>query len=257
MHIKRIHEMIKKLTECAMSEMNSGMANVDTEEMALCVDMIKDLCCAEKDALITKAMQEAEEEEKLIEKLGISEDDMRYYGGSNGSRRYYDNYRYANGRFAPKGRGTRRGYDEPVYYHMTPSEYREHLGDMDYWRDMDRQSLGRMYYSSGQGGNSSTGGASSGSMGYSENSRGYSNNTRNYGGNSRGYESRSERARRGYEETREMHKGNSAEDKQNKMQSLEEYMKELSSDLTDLVKEMTPEERSMMKSKLTTLANKV
>ena len=38
-------------------------------------------------------------------------------------RRFYDHYRYANGRFAPKGRGTRRGYVEPPYYHQMPEDY--------------------------------------------------------------------------------------------------------------------------------------
>ena len=52
--------------------------------------------------------------------------------------RYYDHYRYANGRFAPKGKGTyRRGYEEPPYYHMYPEA--EHM------RDMDRD-YGKMYY---------------------------------------------------------------------------------------------------------------
>lgn len=46
--------------------------------------------------------------------------------------------RYADGRFAPKGKGTyRRGYEEPPYYHMYPEA--EHM------RDMDRD-YGKMYY---------------------------------------------------------------------------------------------------------------
>ena len=76
--------------------------------------MIKDLSEAEYYATITKAMNEADEAD-IMEKLLEYGDD----------RRYYDQYRYANGRFAPKGRGKRRGYDEPPYYHMYPRDSRE------------------------------------------------------------------------------------------------------------------------------------
>ncbi|MCD7724323.1 MAG: hypothetical protein LUI12_02015 [Clostridiales bacterium] len=290
MHVKRIHEMIEKLTECAKSEMDSGMANVDTAEMGAVVDMIKDLCCAEKDAKITKAMEETEEEEKKSDEYFLHMLKEEY--GEDEGKRYYDNYRYANGRFAPKGRGTyhsrssRRGYEEMPYLHMMEES-------PEWYRDMDRMPMGRMYYSGGGTGGNSSGGQSSGgsssggatgvsaggssggsggsSMGYSESMRGYSDGqSRGYDeGYSRGYregrssggrnrnESRSERARRGYEESKNNHSSNSAEDKQSKMASLEEYMKELSGDLTDMVKDMTPEERTLMKNKINVLATKI
>ena len=43
MDIKRMHCMIEKLSECAKSEMESGIENVDTCEMGKVVDMMKDL----------------------------------------------------------------------------------------------------------------------------------------------------------------------------------------------------------------------
>ena len=54
-----------------------------------------------------------------------------------------------------------------------------------------------------------------------------------------------------------MHRDNTPEDKKLKMKELEHYMKELSEDVTDLVTEMTPEEMTIVKSKLTTLVNKM
>ena len=138
-------------------------------------------------------------------------------------RRFYDHYRYADGRFAPKGRGTyRRGYEEPPYWHMTPEMY----------RDMDRDTRSRMYYTET---NMNDGGTSS----------------------SRMSESNYDRAKRNYTETKEMHRENTPQDKEAKMRELEKYMKELSADITDLMSGMSQEEMNMAKSKLTTLVSKM
>lgn len=131
MHIERIHKMIEYLTEKALCELDKGVENVNTKEMGEAVDMIKDLCEAEYKAVIVKSMKKADEEEEEYNKELLRALKDEY--GEEGGRRYYDEYRYANGRFAPKGRGTRRGYEEPPYYHMYPD------------RDMDRE-YGRMYY---------------------------------------------------------------------------------------------------------------
>lgn len=98
--------------------------------MGQVTDMMKDLA----EAMYYRTLMKAMEESSADETMEMFE---RYGDG----RRYYDRYRYADGRFAPKGRGTRRGYDEPPYWHMTPEMYRE----MEQDRDMDRHS-GRMYY---------------------------------------------------------------------------------------------------------------
>ena len=47
MHVKRIHEMMEKLTKCAEMELEKGVENVDTKEMGEVVDIIKDLAEAE------------------------------------------------------------------------------------------------------------------------------------------------------------------------------------------------------------------
>ena len=208
MDIKRMHCMIEKLSECAKSEMESGIENVDTCEMGKVVDMMKDLSEAMYYRTLTKAMDESTSEETL-------EMFERYGDG----RRFYDKYRYADGRFAPKGRGTyRRGYDEP-YYHMTPEMYREH--DPEWYRDMDRKD-GKMYYTEPIT-----------------------------------MESRYDKAKRGYEESKMTHKDNTPEHKQAKMKDLEMYLKELSEDVTQLLADATPEERSMVKNKMQVLTQKI
>lgn len=135
MHIERIHKMVECLTEKTLSELDKGIENVNVEEMSEAVDMIKDLCEAEYRAVIVKSMKKADEEEEEYDKELLRSLKAEY--GEESGRRYYDQYRYANGRFAPKGRGTRRGYEEPPYMHMYP--------ELERMRDMDRD-YGKMYY---------------------------------------------------------------------------------------------------------------
>lgn len=136
MHIERIHKMQECLTEKAVNELEKGVENVDTSEMGQVVDMIKDLAEAEYHSIISKAMKKADEEEEEYDKELLRSLKAEY--GEESGRRYYDQYRYANGRFAPKGKGIyRRGYEEPPYMHMYPEA--EHM------RDMDRE-YGKMYY---------------------------------------------------------------------------------------------------------------
>jgi hypothetical protein len=140
---------------------------------------------------------------------------------------------------------SRRGYETPMMmYDDMDYESMEHM------RDMDRP-YGRMGYagSGSYSGHSSSGMNSESNMGNSGSS--------SSGGNRGNSESRYDRARRGYEETKEMHKGNSSEDKQHKIKSLEEYMKELSEDVTSMIEGMSPEEKTLAKTKLQTLAQKV
>ena len=208
MDIKRMHDMIEKLSETAKCEFDKGIENVDACEMGQVTDMLKDLAEAMYYRTLTKAMDEAEDDE-------IMEMFDRYGDG----RRFYDHYRYSDGRFAPKGRGAyRRGYEGP-YWRMTPEMYK----DMQEYRDMDRNT-GRMYYTEP-------------SMTMSES---------NY-----------DRAKRNYTETKELHRANTPQDKEAKMRGLEDYFKEISSDITGLLSDMTPEERTMLKSKISALATKL
>lgn len=217
MHIERMHKMIECLTEKTLCELDKGVENVNTEEMGEAVDMIKDLCEAEYKAVIVKSMKKADEEEEEYNKELLRALKDEY--GEEGGRRYYDEYRYANGRFAPKGRGIRRGYTEPPYYHM-PVNY----NDMEYMRDMDK-SGGKMYYSEPIASHVS--------------------------------ESNYDRAKRHYTETKEMHKGASTEDKEHKMKALDMYIRELSGDISELLNDMTPDERNLLRTKMSNLASKL
>lgn len=227
MDIKRMHDMIETLTECAKHEFDKGVENIDTKEMGEVIDMIKDLAEAEYYRKISVAMDEAEYGE-----------DYDYMGA-------YDEYErkgYRGQRRDSRGRYMRRrGYESRM---MPEMDYDE----MERMRDMDRP-YGRMGYSGSSMGGSSSSGMSGGSMGSQGGSRGYSD-----GG--RGQSSRSENARRGYEESKMMQDG-SPESKKKAMESLESYLKELSEDMTDLVSKMDANEKSMVKNKLQVLAQKV
>lgn len=217
MHIKHIHKTLERLSEIACEEISKSVECINTCELGAVTDMIKDLAEAEYHAYIAKAMKEAEEEDEAEEKYMLKSLKEEY--GEDDGKRYYDMWRYKNGRFAPKGKGTRRGYDEPPYYHMTPDMYRGH--DPEYWRDMDRNTKGVMYYTEPIT-----------------------------------MESRYDKAKRGYEESKMTHKENTPEHKQAKMKDLEMYLKELSEDVTQLIADATPEERAMVKAKMHTLTQK-
>lgn len=218
MHIERIHKMIECLTDKALAELESGVEHIDTHEFGQVADMIKDLTEAEYRAVIAKAMKEADEEEKEYDKELLRMLKAEY--GEEGGRRHFDEYRYANGRFAPKGHGTRRGYAEPPYYRQMPEDYRSwsDMPDRERMRDLDRMG-GRMHYTEPV-----------------RDSR----------------EGRSGALRKSYMETKEMHK-----DKDTTMQSLERYLHGITDDITEIVSGMAPDERTMLKNKMTTLANKL
>lgn len=213
MDIKRMHCMIEKLSECAEKQFDNGIENVDTAEMGQVTDMLKDLAEAMYYRTLTKAMDDSDPEEimEMFERYGD-------YG-----RRYYDHYRYADGRFAPKGRGSyRRGYDEPPYYHMTPEMYRS----MENYRDMDRRD-GRMYYTEP---------------------------SMNSGVHT---ESRYDMAKRNYTESKELHRGNTPEDKEQKMKELEKYLREIGSDIAELISDASTEEKNLLKNRMQVIMQKI
>lgn len=228
-----MHNLAKKIADCLKIKVEAmGIENIegqDLVELGMWVDIIKDIACYDKDMRIIKAMDEAEEDEEYGE-----DKDRKYYRGRR---------RDSSGRFM-SNRGGRRGYEEPMYYTMTPDMMKAH--DPEYWRDMDRMD-GRMYYPGSGSGGGQSGGGQYGS--------GMSGGSRNYGGENRS-SSRSESARRGYEETKMMQDG-SPEAKKKAMESLEHYMKELGEDLTEMVKKMDGSEKAMLKQKLQVLNQKI
>lgn len=299
MDTKHIHCMLEKMAEYGkcMIEEGAGSGNVNLDDAGKIVDMVKDLACAEKEALIAKEMRKAheedEEEEKHFLKILKEEKQDEYkrmkeeYGEDEGERRFYDNYRYANGRFAPKGSGTyrprssgrrrRRGYEE-MPYPMFPEMY-------DPMRDLDREEMGRMYYSgdgsssgsstggntggqsggmgSGNMGSSNSGGSSRGySEGYDDGSRrgyesGYSDGQRDGRKNNSGSQSRYDRAKRGYEEAKEQHKGGTSEDKQITMREAEKMVNVFMDGLEEALEDSPIEVKSMVKTKATSRLQKI
>ena len=219
MHIKNLHCMIEKFTECAKHEVENGIEKLDTKEMGEVADIIKDLCEAEYYAKISKAMDESEYGEDYDMNGQIEE--RRYYRGQP---------RDSRGRYM-----RRRDYHEPTY-HMTPEMYHEHTPE--YYRDMDKEH-GRMYYTEMPMNNKSE-------MTMNGHENGMMNSGRDY------REGKSGQSRKSYMETKEMGK-----DKNEKMKELEKYMKELSEDLTELITDMSPEEKTMMKNKMQVLMQKI
>ena len=218
-----MHKWAKQIMECVKAKVDGiGIDNFEgqnLDDLKDFTEIAKNIACFDKDYRIVEAMEKSEDNEDVMRMLEQYEDYP--------DRRYYDHYRYASGRFAPKGKGTyRRGYEEPPYYHMYPE--REHM------RDMDRDDRGKMYYSEP-----------------ASNVSGSNNMSRNYS------ESNYDRAKRNYTETKELHKGNTQEDKEHKMKSLDGYMKELSTDITHLLGDMTAEEKNLLRTKLSTLVSKI
>lgn len=214
-----MHKWAKQIMECVKAKVEAiGLDNFEgqnLDDLKDFTEIAKNIACFDKDYRIVEAMEKSEDNEDIIRMVEQYEDYP--------DRRFYDNYRYANGRFAPKGRGTRRGYIEPPYYHQMPDDYRtwEDKPVQERMRDLDRMS-GRMHYTEPTTATRDSREGKSGMM------------------------------RRSYIEAKEMHK-----DKDTTMQELEKYLKGVSEDITDVIGSMTPEERSMLKSKMSTLVTKL
>lgn len=211
-----MHKWAKQIMECVKAKVEAigldSFEGQNLDDLKDFTEIAKNIACFDKDYRIVEAMEKSEDNEDIMRMLEQYEDYP--------DRRYYDHYRYANGRFAPKGKGTyRRGYEEPPYMHMYPEA--EHM------RDMDRD-YGKMYYTEPMTGNTQH---------MSES----------------GYD----RAKRNYTETKEMHKANTPEDKEHKMKSLDSYTKELASDITGMVADMSAEEKNLLRTKLSTLVSKI
>lgn len=198
--MKELEEKAKKICElkdaliCQVKPyVDAGVfcETVDGMAVGQVVDMIKDLCDAEKNLFkgayyksVVKAMKEAEEEEKMMEKLGYNKMD----------RAGYDNWRYSSGRFAPTGKGHYAGYMPPEmnrypYFDNPVARNEEVLQDR--MGMLGYSNGGNTANSSNQGGGSRGGNASNSSG--SSNMNRYSSSSSNSGG----YSS-SRRGRYGY-----------------------------------------------------------
>lgn len=274
MDTKHIHCMLEDMAEYGkcMIESATGEGNVNLCDAMQIVDMVKDLADAEYHALIAKEMRKAheeeEEEEKYMLRMLKEEHKDEYkrmrdeYGEDEGERRFYDNYRYKSGRFAPKGRGSyeprrsgrRRGYEEYPYMHMYPEMYDGMTPEE--MRDMDLD-MNRMYYTSGRPAPRMER-AGSTSAGRSMDVRGYGDGYRDGERAGRGRNSsRYDNARRGYEESKQMHGGNTKEDNDENLKNLEKVLAVIDEDVKELLPNMTASEKTMLKAKFSTWAQKI
>lgn len=245
---KYLTKMCEKIGDAINHELDKGIENVNTEELGEAVDMLKDLYEAKEKmvkACYYKQIMEAMEEHDFENEEEIMDEGRRGYRGQP---------RDSRGRYMSRGRGGRRGYEPDMMM------YDEDWEEMERMRDLDRD-RGRMGY----GGSGSSGGMSGGNRG--GNMGGQSSGGSSGGGGSRGYEDggqmssrmqrdgregRSGEARRGYMESKEMGK-----EKGEKMKELENYMKELSSDVTEMIGDASPEEKTMLKQKMSMLMQKI
>lgn len=99
--IKDLKETKEKLVDALKGKVAMGIEELDAQEVGEVTDMIKDLAEAEKECW------EAAYYKSIVEAMEKAEDGEGRMG--------YDDWRYASGRFAPTGRGTRSGYMPPYY----------------------------------------------------------------------------------------------------------------------------------------------
>lgn len=244
-----MHKFAEKIADCLKAKVEGmGIDNIngqDLVEFELWSKIIKNLVCYDKDKKIIEAMDEAEEAQEAMKYIEMyehyPEDDRKGYRGQ---------HRNSKGQFMSS-----RGYDSM----MPDMDYES----MEYMRDMDRP-YGRMGYSgSGSSGGSSQGGRSSSGMNGGQSNMGNSGSSSSGGnrGNSDGNQSegrrdsregRSGQSRRGYMESKEMGK-----DKQEKIKELENYTKELAEDVTEMISGASPEEKTLLKTKMQTLIQKI
>lgn len=219
-----MHKWAKEMLECVKAKVEAiGIDNFEgqnLDDLKDWTEIAKNIACFDKDYRIVEAMDKAEDEDEIMEMIERYEDYPE--------RRYYDHYRYKNGRFAPKNIGARRWYMEPEY-HLPLDMY--HKYSPEELRDMDRNSKGVMYYTEPN---------------TNEDVR---LQDKKYG--------RSWKSRRGYMESKELHKDNTPESKQYKMKELEKYMGELSTDISEMIADASSEERSLLKQKLQVLTQKI
>lgn len=230
-------DLKKDLIKIFASELHTkGVDDLDTKDCAEVADMIKDLAEAEKACMeacyyetVITAMEKADEEEEQEGRMG------------------YNAYRYANGRYAPKGRGTRRGYT-PEMGMMNP-----YLYDPDFEEEMERGRLGYQGEGGGRSSNSSQGGnRGSGNRSQSGSRMGYDmdwdpdddpRQSREY--------NEYKRAKRHYEQTR------STADKQKMDEHAMKHVNQAMDSFREMWKDADPNMRKRMKADLTTLVGEM
>ena len=229
-----MHKMAMEIGKKVMEEAKAkGLDNFnaeDWEKLKYTMEIVKNAICADKDYRIVCAMDEAEEEEKFIGRMG--------YRG-----------RARNGRFVHRsGRGRSAGYTP--YLHMME----DGMDDYDMYDEMPYPMTGyRMGYTDGNRG---------GNMGNSSPSGSYSGNYG--GGNSRsGYEGMRQPSRYGEsydrysDRRRHYHESGDADSKKKMEDSIGEVFDDMENVVQDVWKEMTPEQKQKYKARMTQMVQKM
>lgn len=218
---KRIGEHIKS----CYSDFNK-MNREELEELKAWACVMKDLTEYDINKRGIEAMDEAEQEEKFMGRMG--------YRG-----------RAANGRFVHRsGRGRSAGYTP--YLHMME----DGMDDYDMYDEMPYPMTGyRMGYTGGNMGNSSSSGSYSGNYG---------------GGNNRsGYEGMRQPSRYGEsydrysDRRRHYHESGDADSKKKMEDSIGEVFDDMENVVQDVWKEMTPEQKQKYKTRMTQMVQKM
>ena len=222
---KRIGEHIKS----CYSDFNK-MTREELDELKAWACVMKDLTEYDINKRGIEAMDEAEQEEKFMGRMG--------YRG-----------RARNGRFVHRsGRGRSAGYTP--YLHMME----DGMDDYDMYDEMPYPMTGyRMGYTDGN---------RSGNMGNSSSSGSYSGNYG--GGNSRsGYEGMRQPSRYGEsydrysDRRRHYHESGDADSKKKMEDSIGEVFDDMENVVQDVWKEMTPEQKQKYKARMTQMVQKM
>ena len=229
-----MHKIAMEMGKWAMEQAKAhGFDNITSQEwddLKDCMEIVKCAVCADKDYRIVEAMDEAEEEEKFMGRMG--------YRG-----------RARNGRFVHRsGRGRSAGYTP--YLHMMD----DGMDEYDMYDEMPYPMTGyRMGYTDGNRG---------GNMGNSSSSGSYSGNYG--GGNSRsGYEGMRQPSRYGEsydrysDRRRHYHESGDADSKKKMEDSIGEVFDDMENVIQDVWKEMTPEQKQKYKARMTQMVQKM
>ena len=229
-----MHKIAMEMGKWAMEQAKAhGFDNITSQEwddLKDCMEIVKCAVCADKDYRIVEAMDEAEEEEKFMGRMG--------YRG-----------RARNGRFVHRsGRGRSAGYTP--YLHMMD----DGMDEYDMYDEMPYPMTGyRMGYTDGNRG---------GNMGNSSSSGSYSGNYG--GGNSRsGYEGMRQPSRYGEsydrysDRRRHYHESGDADSKKKMEDSIGEVFDDMENVVQDVWKEMTPEQKQKYKTRMTQMVQKM
>lgn len=230
-----MHKIAMEMGKWAMEQAKAhGFDNLTTEdwkELECCLKAVGSAICADKDYRIVEAMDEAEQEEKIMGRMGYRGRDPR------------------TGRFVHRsGRGRSAGYTP--YVHMM-NEMEDYDDMYDYFPEM--LTGYRMGYTDGNKG---------GNMGNSSSSGSYSGNYG--GGNSRsGYEGMRQPSRYGEsydrysDRRRHYHESGDADSKKKMEDSIGEVFDDMENVVQDVWKEMSPEQKQKYKARMTQMVQKM